>query len=60
VNHECLKLKGSHQLVVYTVDDNILGGNISTLNKKLEALVAPRKEFCLEVNTEKSMHMVMR
>jgi hypothetical protein len=41
--------------VVYTVDDNMLGGNISTLNKKPEVLVVPRKEFCLDVNAEKSM-----
>jgi hypothetical protein len=37
----------------------ILSGNISTLNKKPEASVVPRKEFCLEVNAEKIMCMVM-
>jgi hypothetical protein len=59
VNHEGLKLNGTHQLLVYTDDVNILGGNISTLNKKPEALVISRKKFCLEVNAEKSMYMVM-
>jgi len=60
VNHEGWKLNGAHQLLVYTDDANILGGNISTLNKTLETLVVPpREEFCLEVNTEKSMYMFM-
>ena len=59
VHHEGLKLNGVHQVVVYTDDTDILGGNISTLHKNLEALVVPREEFCLEVNAEKSMYMVM-
>jgi hypothetical protein len=59
VNHEVLKLNGTHQLLVYTDDANILGGNISTLNKTLRALVVSREEFCLEINAEKSMYMVM-
>ena len=55
MNHEVLNLNGSHQLLVYTDDANILGGNISTLYKTLEVLVIPREEFCLEVNAGKSM-----
>jgi hypothetical protein len=41
VNHEGLKLNGARQLLVYTDDANILGGNISTLNKTLETLIVP-------------------
>jgi hypothetical protein len=59
VNHEVLKLNGTHQLLVYTVDANILGGNISTVNKTLGALVVLREEFCPEVNAGKSLYMVM-
>jgi hypothetical protein len=33
----CLKLNGTHQLLVY-VDDNILGGNVHTVGKHIEAL----------------------
>jgi len=57
--HEILKLNGTHQVLVYTDDTNVLGGNISTLNKTLEVLVVPREGLCLEVNAEKSMYMVM-
>ena len=59
MNHEVLKLNGTHQLLVYTDDANILGGNISNLNKTLEVLVVPMEEFCLEVNAGKSMYMVV-
>ena len=59
MNHEVLKLNGTHQLLVYTDDANVLGGNISNLNKTLEVLVVPREEFCLEVNAGKSTYMVM-
>ena len=58
MNHEGMKLNGTHQLLFYTDDANIMGGNISTLNKTLEVLVVPREEFHLEVNAEKSMYMV--
>ena len=59
MNHEGWKLNGAHQLLVYTDDANVLGGNISTVNKTLGALVVSREEFCLEINAEKSMYMVM-
>ena len=59
MNHEVLSLNGTHQLLVYTDDANILGGNTSTVNKTLGALVVSREEFCLEINAEKSMYMVM-
>jgi len=59
VNHEGLKLNGTRQLLVYTDDANVLGGNISTVNKTLGALVVSREEFCLEINAEKSMYKVM-
>jgi len=34
VNHTCLKLIGTKQLLVYAADVNILGGNVHTLKKK--------------------------
>ena len=40
VNHDGLKLNGTHQLLAYADDVNILGGNIHTLKENAEALVA--------------------
>jgi hypothetical protein len=46
-----LKLIGTHQLVVYADDLNLLGDNIK---KNTEALIGASKEVGLEVNTEKT------
>jgi hypothetical protein len=38
-----LKLNGTHQVVVYADDINIMGGRVCTVNKNTEALVAGGK-----------------
>jgi hypothetical protein len=42
-NPEGLKLNGTHQLLVYVADVNILGGNTYAKRKNTEALVAINK-----------------
>jgi hypothetical protein len=54
-----LKLNGTHQLLVYADDVNILGGSIHTVRKNTEALAIASKEIGLEVNAEKTKYMVM-
>ena len=54
VNHESFKLNGTHQLLVYADDDNILGGSIQTIKKNIDALVVSSKETGLAVNAEKT------
>jgi hypothetical protein len=51
-NQVGLKLSGTHQLLVYADDVNLLGGNINTMNKNAETLIAASKEVGLEVNIE--------
>ena len=58
-NHDGLKLNGTHQLLVYAADDNILGGSIHTIKKNFEALVVASKENGLEVNVDKTNYMVV-
>jgi hypothetical protein len=58
-NQEGLKLNGTHQLLVYTDDVNILGGSVHAIKKTTEALVVASKETGLEVNTEKNKYMVL-
>jgi hypothetical protein len=59
VNQGGLKLNGSHQLLLYADDVNILGGSVHTVNEKTDTLVAAIKEIGLEVNADKTKYMVM-
>jgi len=59
VNQDDLKLNGTHQLLVYADDINILGGSIHTIKEKAEALVLASKETGLEVNADKTKYMIM-
>ena len=59
VNPDGLKLNGTHQLVVYTDDVNILGGSVHTVKENARTLVVASKEIGLEVNADKTKYMVM-
>jgi sorting nexin-29 len=58
-NQEGLKLNGTHQLLVYADDVNILGGIIHSAKKNADDLVIASKETGLEINNEKTKYMVM-
>jgi hypothetical protein len=53
-NQAGLKLNGTHQLLAYGDDVNLLGDNIDTINKNTETLIDASKEVGLEVNVEKT------
>ena len=59
VNQEGLKLNGTHQILAYVDDVNILGGSIHTVKENAEALVVANKEIGLDVNADKTKYMVM-
>ena len=54
-----MKLNGTHQLLAYADDVNILGGGIHTLKENAEALLAATREIGLEVSADKTKYMVM-
>ena len=54
-----LKLNGTHQLLVYADDVNILGGRVHTVKENAEALIVSSKKTRLEINADKTKYMVM-
>ena len=59
INQNGLKLNGTHQLLAYANDVNILGGSIPTVKKNAESLVPATKENGLEVNAHKTKYMTV-
>jgi len=59
VNQDGLKLNGTHQLLTYADDVNLLGGSIHTLKENVKALVAATREIGFEVSADKTKYMVM-
>jgi len=59
VNQDGLKLNGTHQLLAYADDVNVLGGSVDTVKKNAEALLAATKEIGLEVNAHKTKYMTV-
>jgi hypothetical protein len=52
VNQDGLILNGTHQLLAYADDFNILGGSVHTVKENAETLVVAAKEIGLEVNAD--------
>jgi len=59
VNQDGLELHGTHQLLAYADDVNILGGSIHTLKGNTEALVTATREIGLEIIADKTKYMVV-
>jgi hypothetical protein len=59
LNQDGLKLNGTHQLLTYANDVNIMGGSIRAVKENAEALVVDAKKIGLEVNADKTKYMVM-
>jgi len=59
VKQDGLKLNGTHQLLVYVDDVNILGGSVFTIKKNADTLVVASKENQLEINADKTKYMVI-
>jgi hypothetical protein len=53
-NQVGLNLNGTHQLLTYADDVNLLGDNIDTIRKNIETLIDASKEIGLEIKRRES------
>jgi hypothetical protein len=52
-------LNGTHQLLAYDDDVNLLGDNIDTIKKSTEILFDASKQVDLEINVDKTKYMLL-
>jgi hypothetical protein len=58
-NQGGLKLNGTHQLLAYADDVNLLGDDTNTINRNTETLTDVSKEVAIEVTREKTKYMLV-
>jgi hypothetical protein len=58
-NQVGLKLKGTHQLLAYADDVNLLGCTIDTIKKNTETLIYASKKVGLQIIIEKTKYMLL-
>jgi hypothetical protein len=58
-NQVGLKLNGTHQLLAYADDVNLLGDNIDTIKKNSKTLIYASKKVGLEINIDKTKYMLL-
>jgi hypothetical protein len=54
-----LEVNGTHQLLVYADDVNLLGDSVNTIKENTETVFETSRDIGLEINAEKTKCMIM-
>jgi hypothetical protein len=54
-----LELNGTHQLLVYADDINLLGDSTSTMKENTETLIEASRDISIDINAEKTKCMII-
>jgi hypothetical protein len=58
-NEVSLELNGTHQLLVYADDINLVGDSINAIKENKATLLQASKDVGLEINAKKMKYMIM-